>query len=298
MSETNDTKFIDVYQLVTDQITAQLSKGIIPWHKPWGSAGTPQNLVTKHQYQGINLLLLAMLDYPTNYYMTWEQLKKVNGSVKKGEKGHLVVVWKRTEKKVEGKEEPQISSFLRYFKVFNTEQCVNIPENLMKSTHSGEQKYEVIPECEAIVAGMPNKPVITHKGKEAWYDPVSDTVNLPPINRYDDAIGYYGTLFHEIVHSTGSEKRLKRPSLQGKITFGSPTYSQEELVAELGSCFLLSLAGAAQQTHIINSAAYIQGWLKQLNDDKKFVVQAATLAEKATKYILNKQGATDGNEEG
>ena len=35
-----------------------------------------------------------------------------------------------------------------------------------------------------------------------------------------------------------------------------------------------------------NSTAYIQGWLKALKNDNKFVVSASSKAEKAVNYIL------------
>ena len=38
-----------------------------------------------------------------------------------------------------------------------------------------------------------------------------------------------------------------------------------------------------------NSAAYIQGWLKSLRNDKRLIVMAAGAAEKAVKFILNEK---------
>ena len=37
-----------------------------------------------------------------------------------------------------------------------------------------------------------------------------------------------------------------------------------------------------------NSAAYIQGWLAQLQNDKTLMVQAAAQAQKAADFILNR----------
>lgn len=36
-----------------------------------------------------------------------------------------------------------------------------------------------------------------------------------------------------------------------------------------------------------NSTAYILGWLKKLKSDKKFIVMASGLAQKAVDYILD-----------
>ncbi len=46
---------MDVYQIVTDKIVGMLEAGVVPWRKPWSSAGLPRNLVTKKPYRGINV---------------------------------------------------------------------------------------------------------------------------------------------------------------------------------------------------------------------------------------------------
>ena len=38
---------IDVYQIVTDQITALLEAGTVPWRKPWNGDGKAINLASK-----------------------------------------------------------------------------------------------------------------------------------------------------------------------------------------------------------------------------------------------------------
>ncbi len=66
---------------------------------------------------------------------------------------------------------------------------------------------------------------------------------------------------------------------------GSKDYSQEELVAEMGSAFLCGHCGIAERI-IDNSAAYIQGWLRRLRNDKRLVVFAAAQAHKAADFVL------------
>ena len=68
--------------------------------------------------------------------------------------------------------------------------------------------------------------------------------------------------------------------------FGSETYSKEELVAELGSAMILNQLGIETPQTFKNSAAYIQGWLRVLKNDNKFIVSAASKAEKAVNYIM------------
>jgi antirestriction protein ArdC len=281
-----NNQHVDVYQIITDQIIAKLNNGIIPWHQPWGDKYLPQNLISKHAYRGINQLLLCSLNYEANYFLTWEQVKKCNGSVKKGEKGHMVVFWKVIEKDIAGKEEKEKSTVLRYFKVFNVEQCVDIPASILGTMETNRENL-ALPDCSAFVDGMPQKPIMTSKGNVAWYDLTIDTVNVPPMKKFNDSVSYYGTLFHELVHSTGHQSRLHRKELTEKTVYGSPTYSLEELTAEIGACFLLSFAGVAKQGHITNSAAYLQGWLQKLQNDKRFIIHASTNAQKAVDFILN-----------
>jgi antirestriction protein ArdC len=77
--------------------------------------------------------------------------------------------------------------------------------------------------------------------------------------------------------------------------FGSENYSIEELVAELGTCYLTNTAGILHK-EIANSAAYIDGWLKQLKNDKRFIIRAAGNAQKAVDYILNAKETETMNE--
>jgi antirestriction protein ArdC len=111
-------------------------------------------------------------------------------------------------------------------------------------------------------------------------------VNMPKKKTFTTNEGYYSTLFHELVHSTGHERRLNRKSITEMAEFGSDLYSIEELIAELGSSYLPSLTGILQPQ---NSAAYIQGWLSKLKCDKRFIIHASGFAQKAVDFILNQQ---------
>ncbi len=116
---------------------------------------------------------------------------------------------------------------------------------------------------------------------------MTDTVVIPSIIQFDDVAEFYGTLFHEMVHSTGIESRCNRKLESKKAAFGTKEYSKEELVAEIGSCFLNATAGLQTENSFRNSTAYLQGWLKALKDDPKMIVNASSQAEKAAEYILN-----------
>ena len=120
---------------------------------------------------------------------------------------------------------------------------------------------------------------------QAYYAPRQDMVGMPERKRFTTEDGYHATLFHELVHSTGHEKRLKRQSITERNGFGSDPYCKEELIAELGSAFLCGQAGIVERT-IDGSAAYLEGWLKQLKSDKTLIVYAAAQAQKAADFIL------------
>lgn len=274
----------DVYSRVTARIIELLEQGTIPWRKPW-SAGIPQNFISKRHYTGINAMLLNSLDFSTNSFLTWNQIQSIGGNVKRGEKGSLVVFQTTVEKEVEenGHSKVKKKSLLRYYFVFNIEQCLNIPEKFLNSNEVKSELTNI--SCERIIQEMPSCPIIRHRGNEAYYVIAEDCINMPCHTYFPDSIGYYDVLFHEIIHATGAQQRLARPSLYDNPYFGTELYSLEELIAEIGSCYLKSISGIGMGD-LINNTAYIQGWLKVLKNDKKFILKAASKAQQAVEYIL------------
>jgi antirestriction protein ArdC len=76
--------------------------------------------------------------------------------------------------------------------------------------------------------------------------------------------------------------------LKSNASFGSKTYSFEELIAEIGACFLRAKCGIEIKS-LDNSVAYINSWIKVLEHDKTFIFKAASETQKAFIYILNKK---------
>ena len=279
-----------VYQIVTDRIMSLLEQGHIPWHKPWaGSDQLPKNLASGKEYRGVNIWLLHAAGYAEPYWLSFKQVKDRGGYVRKGEKANIAVFWKMLDVETEGKDgnkKIKHVPMLRYYNVFNVEQCegVKYPETVKKHEH------EPIKACENVIANMPNRPEIKHYGAKAFYSPAFDRVVLPHNEMFDTAQGYYTTAFHELAHSTGHTGRLDREGITKPHSFGDKSYSKEELCAEMGAAYLCGHCGISPAT-IENSAAYIQSWLKALKNDNKLVVYAAAQAQKAADYILNKQPA-------
>lgn len=286
-----ETPQLDVYSIVTARIIELLEKGNVPWHKPWTSAGTPMNAVTKNPYRGINLLLLSSRDYNRNLYLTFNQIKELNGSVKRGETGHIVAFYKKKQKeKVEGEEQPDTSkpyrSILRYYKVFNVSQCTNLPAWLERDMT--EQSIVPIRQCEQIVESMANPPKIVHKKADAYYEPLNDLINMPKPGKFKNIESYHSILFHELIHSTGHSSRINRKEVMDTAMLGKESYSQEELTAEIGACFLNSMCGIANVV-IEESVSYIAGWLTVLKNDKRFIFKASGRAQHAVDFILQEE---------
>ncbi|MBN0734799.1 hypothetical protein JTM20_37945, partial [Pseudomonas aeruginosa] len=71
--------------------------------------------------------------------------------------------------------------------------------------------------------------------------------------------------------------------MKGK--FGSADYAEEELVAELGSAFLMAELGIEGE---VQHESYIASWLKALKNDKRYIFKAASAASKAHRYLMDK----------
>jgi antirestriction protein ArdC len=281
---TQKTATRDVYEIITSRIIQKLEQGIIPWKQPWTEAGIPQNLITRKPYRGINLLLLSSLGYSTNYYLTRHQLEDIGGTVKPDQKPELIVFWKWPEDKKDSPDKPK--PILRYYQIYNVEQC----ELLDKFIPEGSPFHENNPivACAEIVENMPKKPDIKSKENRAYYHPFFDYINMPKMEKFIDSESYYDTLFHELIHSTGHITRLNRKEMVYMKSMGADAYSFEELVAEIGACFLDSVAGMGN-IHFDNNAAYISSWINALKGDKRFIIDASAKAQKAVDFILNVQ---------
>jgi antirestriction protein ArdC len=115
---------------------------------------------------------------------------------------------------------------------------------------------------------------IRHGGNRACYSGGSDHVQMPYFETFRSPEAYYATLAHELTHWTMHPKRLDRDF--GRKRWGDEGYAREELVAELGAAFLcadLALTPEPGTDH----AAYIQGWLKVLKEDKRAIFSEQTV---------------------
>jgi antirestriction protein ArdC len=219
-----------VPEIITQSVLKQLEQGVAPWRKPWSSS-IPRNLISKKSYRGLNVFLLATQGYGSPYWVTFNQAKQLGAHVRQGEKSTLVSFWKFNEYAKEngktGELENRTSVLLRYYRIFNIEQC----EGLKALCGDDRKPVNPIEECESIANRMPNSPRI-EQHSQAFYRPSADMVGMPSRSCFESPEAYYSTLFHELAHSTGHTSRLNHfEENSTDHQFGSESYSKEELIA-------------------------------------------------------------------
>ncbi len=280
-----------VYEVITNRIMNQLECGVAPWHKPWkarGKNGLPRNLVSGHEYRGINVWILLSSGYASPHWLTFRQARELGGHVRQGETGFPVVYWKFGKREVHDGDEiiEKPSVLCRYYTVFNVDQCEGLRIKPAQPADN-EPQVQPIEACEQVVSSWKQKPLIHHGGDRASYNKLQDCIRMPSRESFDNAEEYYSTLFHELTHSTGHPARLNRPTLTEFERFGDANYSREELVAEMGAAFLAGYCGIENRV-ISNSAAYLASWLEVLKSDPRMVLIAASQAQKAADLILTR----------
>lgn len=275
------------YETITNDILAELQKGIAPWVKPWEDGGEiallPYNAASGHRYRGVNVLLLWRASRVKGYrhpaWIGYRQAQGLGGYVKKGEKATPIVYGKTFTPK-EDRDRPEDEQrqipFLKWRDVFNVEQTANLPESLTRLPAS-KPWPDAIREVETFLKTVGAK--VLHGGNRAAYSPNFDLITLPEPARFESVSHYYATSLHEHGHWSGHLSRLNR-DLTGR--FGTEAYAAEELVAELTAaylCALLSIPGH------LRHAEYIGHWITLLKADDRAVFTAAAKATDAARYL-------------
>ena len=287
----------DLYKQVTDQIVASLEQGVRPWMKPW-SAEHAAGRITRPlrangiPYQGINVLVLwgesVVKGYSAPIWMTFRQALELNGHVRKGERGSIVVYASKITRTgtdaATGEETAETIPFLKSYTVFNVEQIEALPAHFHAIAEPRLDPVQRIERAESFFAAT--RADIRNGGNMAYYNSEADFVQMPPFETFRDAESYYASLAHECTHWTRHKSRLDREL--GRKKWGDAGYAMEELVAELGSAFLcadLDLTPEIREDH----AAYIGMWLDVLKNDKRAIFSAAAHAQKAADYLIGLQ---------
>lgn len=326
---------------VADIIVERLIKKIeeekrLPWQRPFVSAC--MNWYSKTEYRGINRLLLDGGEYITpNQLQNYNEKHfgaedKFHFWFEKGTKYYIIVFYSKYDKKLTGGDKVEVltkgipakligkiffkdgepyrrSWLLRYYRVYNIKNIHDKDGNTLEP-RIGTSIIETYTPAEEIVqkycAGS-GVQIQDDGGSKCYYQETGflgpdDCVHTPIKSYFVSTETYYRTLFHELVHSTGTTQRFNRDCFK-KYSQNKGERSREELIAEVGSLLLASEAGFKEDTEwVTNSDNYIVGWIRWMADNVNEVVNGMLAAEKAKQYILDggvmpNKSKEDANEE-
>lgn len=217
------------------------------------------------------LTTFTVIDKDTKERIPWEDYKKLSNDERKQynvyPKNQVFNVFNVAQTNLQ-QVRPELYAKLE-------EQCVvKLPE----------QKGEVF-SFPVIDAMIENNAWVCHIRPEqqdrAYYSVSKDHIVVPTKEQFVDGESFYGTLLHEMTHSTGASSRLGRLKA---CTFGDDNYAREELVAELGSALICQQNGV--QKHVKgDSAAYLKSWLESLEESPDFIRTVMSDVKKATAVI-------------
>ncbi|MBR1482470.1 MAG: DUF1738 domain-containing protein [Ruminococcus sp.] len=299
------SKLNKMREQIANQFIAALQQERIPWHQDWQDTSMPRNAVTGRSYRGLNYFWLAIISLDRGYHdprwCTFNQAKDKGWHIRKGEKGTRVEFWSMYDVKTKKKLTPSQVQKLRdtldpvdfhdrikpissVFTVFNAAQIDGIPE-LKAQSRQRFSTSELIEARDRLLRNMELE--FREGGNNAYYSPSGDYIRMPQIEMFDGAYSYMSTFLHEAGHATGAAKRLNRDLSGG---FGSESYAKEELRAEIASAFTACATGInyEQSPTMENHAAYIQNWIKVLQDNPNELFAAIKDAEKISDYLLEK----------
>ncbi len=262
----------DTHLTITRWIIEKLREGIVPWQVSWTKAGLPVNLVTGNVYRSVNRIILASLGYSRNLFLTSKQLKGLDGAILAEERPHLISFYGEGKTETTNVEADNDKKELLPYTVFNIAQC---------KWDTGKTFPEATVELDQL------QDIVSIKSKDqklTYYDPCFDFINLPHEKNFPNKQAYCEAQFHQLMHSTGHHTRLNRKDLIQMSEFGYDSFSHEELVAEIGTAYLMSHFGYAKE--VAPTKEYLDGWIQKLEQDKYLIFSAALQAEKAISFLF------------
>tara|TARA_R110002096_G_scaffold96673_6_gene215704 strand:- start:634 stop:1539 length:906 start_codon:yes stop_codon:yes gene_type:complete len=279
----------EIRQQITNQIIDSLTNvKLPPWRKPWSNdpnAGPNTSLSTGESYRGINQLILQLSasrqEFQSKWWGTFNQINNCGASVRKGQKATKIILWKpikRQRHNEQGKEVNDSFLVMREFCVFNAEQTTGLDQFQVGFAQPNEDTSESYDNADAVIEAT--NADIRYGGNAAFYTPQQDFIQCPFRHQFHSPELFYETMFHELTHWTESPERLNWDRANGGYAMG-------ELIAEIGSCFMMGELGLPTADNMDNHAAYVKSWLKGMSDDPKFIFRAAAQATKAVDYLLS-----------
>ena len=287
----------DRAQEALDSLTAKLIDAMESdpgsWTQPW--RGTlPANGVTGRRYSGSNILLLGLTagerGYESSRWATFKQWKDAGCSVRKGERSSVVVFYKSLRVPDETSDDPDATKsipLLRYSSVFAAEQVEG--EHAARLCAPAET-FDADERAERFFAEVGAD--VRNGGDSAHYSKTTDAITLPPRSAFESAAGYYSVVAHEHVHWTGGPTRLDRIAHK---RFGDDEYAREELVAELGSVFVMSRLGVAHEPDQ-RQAAYLAHWNAHLRSKPRDLWSVVGDASAALELLVQRAEAAQEQE--
>ena len=283
------------HEKIAASLIEAMENGTAPWMKPWapGTTPSPHNALTGHHYSGINPLMLMAQGYGDPRWIGFAQAKKKGGSVRKGERGTPILRVLGARPLTDKDGAPVLDDdgnqrhgrpLVKVLHVWHVSQVdgIDFPE-LEKPQTANEWEATESAERALKAAAVPVRHV---RGDRACYSPSKDEITLPERDQFPDAIGFYHTALHELAHATGHGSRLDRPGLTPGISFGSPKYAREELVAEIAALMSGEKLGTGSTPQ--HGAAYVKSWIKALKDDPSEITKAAAAAQRAANWIVER----------
>jgi len=280
----------EIRQHVTNQIVESLTNGDLPpWRQPWNNdpnaPGLFTSLSTGQSYRGINQLILqasaSRQNLKSKWWGTYNQIQKCGANVRRGQKGTKIVLWKPVSRKQADKNGDEVDDRylkVREFSVFNAAQTTGLKQFRVGFAQPEQDTIDRHKQGDEVIEAT--NADIRYGGNEAFYSPQSDFIQCPFRHQFNPSDGFYETMFHELCH--WSEQRVGFDRSQTENTF-----ALGELIAEIGSCFMMGELGLPMAESLDNHATYVKGWLKEMNNDPKFIFKAASQATKTVDFILS-----------
>ena len=220
----------------------------------------------------------------------------MGGQVRKGEKATHVLFYKFDDQKkqqeqpgtptTEGQAEKDQTRppMVRCYAVFNVEQADGLKLERQADDRTTEPEWKAHQTAEQVI--QESGVHVAHvRGDRAFYNLHTDKVTLPEREQFASANGYYQTALHELGHATGHPDRMNRDTLKaGAGHFGSVEYAREELRAEMSAMMTGERVGVGHDGS--RGAAYVEGWIKALDQNPKEIYKAAADAQKISDYLM------------
>ncbi|HWJ39093.1 MAG TPA: zincin-like metallopeptidase domain-containing protein, partial [Sphingomicrobium sp.] len=214
---------------------------------------------------------------------------ELGAHVRKGETGSTVVYASRftkTETDAHGDEVERDIPFLKAYTVFCVDQIDGLPEHYYSRPAAVASTIERNASADAFFANT--GAIVRHGGSMAFYAPSSDHIQMPTIGSFRDTASYVAVRGHETVHWTAPAHRVNRDL--SRYSKDRSERAREELIAELGSCFVCADLGISPELEPRpDHASYLASWLEVLSSEKRFIFSAAAHAQRAVAYLHDQQ---------